>query len=142
MSMGLRNGAPAAALVGAFLFGIGPAFGGGDPAVKVGMSLAEVRAAALAAGWYPPSTPYCKPGYIESDTGYCGLIPASILDVAPEARAAASAYPAVQMCYIDHHGNGFRAMFSYKYGEKHAEPPPASLKLVSWDKYSRNCMSL
>jgi hypothetical protein len=140
MSMGLRNGASAAALVVAFLFCSLPALAG-DPAVKVGMSLAEVRAAVAAAGWYPPSTPYCKAGYIESETGYCGLIPASILNAAPEARSGATDYPAVQMCYKDHHGKGFRAMFSFKYGEGHAEPPPASLKLVSWDMHSVNCIS-
>lgn len=140
--MGLRNGAAGATLIGAFLFGVCPAFAAGQPAVRVGMSLEEVRAAAKKAGWYPPDAPYCKPGYFYGDTGYCGLIPASILGAAPEARAAASDFPQVQMCYRDHHGNGFRAMFSFSYGEGRAEPPPASLKLVSWDMQSRNCMSL
>jgi hypothetical protein len=133
-------------LFAAFLVTLAPypvyAGGGGQqPAVKVGMSLSEVRAAVHAAGWYPPDAPYCQPGKVESNTGYCGLIPASILEVAPEARAAASDYAAVQMCYKDHHGKGFRALFSFKYGVGHDEPPPASMKLMSWDMASANCLS-
>jgi hypothetical protein len=112
-----------------------------QPAVKPGMSLAEVRAAVRAAGWYLPDKPYCQPGRVESETGYCGFIPASILEVAPEARVARADYPAVQMCYRDHRGHGFRAMFSYKFGEGHNEPPPSSLKLMSWDMMSVNCIS-
>jgi hypothetical protein len=128
-----------AALTGAIASGA--AFAASPPVLKAGMTLAEARAALRTAGWFPPDAPYCQVGKIESETGYCGLMPASLMAVAPEARAATTDHPAIQMCYRDHHGTGLRVLFTFQYGAGHEEPPPSSLKLSSWDMVTKNCVS-